>query len=177
MSHETDIAWAAGIVEGEGCITLATRNGTPTVRLQVGMTDRDILERLAGIMGCGSVVVQQRRLPEGYKVQYRWVITASKAEECIDLILPWLGARRTARYAEVLQRRRAYEEFVMRTRRCRFCGEAFRPRKWSQSARFTVYCSRECGRNSLNEQRRDARTIAAAAKRLSAHQLSIGVAP
>ena len=49
----TDIVWAAGLFEGEGCTYLF--KDRRSVQLLVKMTDLDVLERLAVVAGYGKV--------------------------------------------------------------------------------------------------------------------------
>jgi hypothetical protein len=89
------IAWAAGIVEGEGHISTYDNK----VRVVVEMTDLDILERLQNNFG-GSLV-QQKRRKEAWKISWRWSLTSSaKAKEFLILIYPLLGNRRQAKCQE-----------------------------------------------------------------------------
>jgi hypothetical protein len=49
MSEELDIAWAAGLFEGEGTIV----DSTGSVQLRVKMTDLDVLEKRFDVFGVG----------------------------------------------------------------------------------------------------------------------------
>jgi hypothetical protein len=51
MSEELDIAWAAGLFEGEGTIV----DSTGSVQLRVKMTDLDVLEKLFDVFGVGGI--------------------------------------------------------------------------------------------------------------------------
>lgn len=95
----TDIAWMAGLFEGEGTFEIAKNGG---VRTTVRMTDRDVLERLDTVFPCGRPfhVVNPKG---GHKTQYAWRIGPEQTREFIALVLPWLGERRTARALEVLR--------------------------------------------------------------------------
>ena len=48
---DLEIAWIAGILEGEGCFTCDTK--TTRLRVQCVMTDKDIIDRLHNIVGKG----------------------------------------------------------------------------------------------------------------------------
>ena len=51
----TDIVWAAGLFEGEGCIT--TNHKVPNSRIIIiGMTDQDVMERFVDVMGYGRLL-------------------------------------------------------------------------------------------------------------------------
>ena len=103
----TDIAWAAGLFEGEGCWNAYGHEGG-TVRMQVrlGMTDRDVVERFAAIVGVGNVSVHDTpaHRAKGWKPLYTWcVYEAEKVREVIALLLPYMGERRRAKAEEVLR--------------------------------------------------------------------------
>lgn len=103
------IGWAAGLFEGEGCITFnavrskGKRYRSP--RLQLRTTDRDVLDRFARIMGCGSIVTIQNpaHVAAGRKPAWDWR-TAAKAdvEDVLLRLLPFLGRRRAQKAREAL---------------------------------------------------------------------------
>lgn len=103
---DTAVAWAAGLFEGEGCMN-AYANGT-AVRMQVrlGMTDRDVVERFAAIVGVGNLSVHDppAHRAKGWKPLYTWcVYEAEKVRVVIALLLPYMGERRRAKAEEVLR--------------------------------------------------------------------------
>lgn len=110
MTLETDIAWAAGLFEGEGCIhadPYFLGDGTPRYRfvLSLGMTDQDVVEKFAAVVGYGRVRAQRRTdcVQEHWKQQYIWEI--GSREHCLRIIgmfLPYLGRRRLQKVAEIL---------------------------------------------------------------------------
>jgi hypothetical protein len=81
--------------------------------MRLGMTDRDVVERFAGIMGCGNISVrtaeeQARRWPRGEKTPkkdfYSWVLyRASDMVPRLEALLPFFGERRAAKAREVLE--------------------------------------------------------------------------
>jgi hypothetical protein len=127
MATEAEIAWAAGIFEGEGCISWSNRT---TARGR---------QRFQSVTGVGSIRAIQR---EGkrywrphHKPAWQWEVRSrADVEQVIRLLLPWWCARRSGRANEVLA------EFE-RTRdiACETCGCAFQPDR--SDAR---YCSVQC---------------------------------
>jgi hypothetical protein len=94
MSERTraeSIAWAAGLFEGEGCITMSDGY----VVLQLEMTDEDIMRRFDEIVGYGRVYgpysYSNRRKP-----YWMWVARGDAAFGILELLAPWLGERRRA---------------------------------------------------------------------------------
>lgn len=71
MPSELDYAWAAGIIDGDGCITLSpkgTRFRSPQV--VVDSTDREILDALLSMFGGG--IVEKRRYVEHHRQAASW---------------------------------------------------------------------------------------------------------
>lgn len=101
----TEIAWAAGLFEGEGCFGVYHRKkGTKQVLVKLGSTDRDVVERFHAIVGCGAVHQPRVDSRPNRKAVHTWVVyEAIKVCEVIDLFMPWLGIRRAEKAAEVLK--------------------------------------------------------------------------
>lgn len=101
-----ELAWAAGLFEGEGTFTLARvrRDGRPELtyaRASVVSTDRDVVERFHAAMGVGSITVEKRR-ERGHKDLYKWGVQSRAGfKVAANKLRPWLCARRRARLAEV----------------------------------------------------------------------------
>src|SRR5208282_6227159 len=95
--RQKDIAWAAGLFEGEGTFFLNT-NGSPSAGLK--MTDEDVVDRFARIIGEG--VIRRYDPPPPRKPIWHWRLgTKVRVGEIIDLIYPYLGQRRRERADEV----------------------------------------------------------------------------
>jgi hypothetical protein len=97
MSREIDIAWAAGLFEGEGSIYIASIRKYRYPRLQVTSTDRDVLEKFISIVKYGRIYsnghVRSNRM--GNK-QKHW-IQISNIGECRYVVRefwPYLCSRR-----------------------------------------------------------------------------------
>lgn len=107
MTREQEIAWAAGLFEGEGCISFAPRNGRIRAVFQMAMTDQDVVERFAQIVGVGKV---RGPIPKGEGNQPQWCYRAGMRAEIFylaELLGPFLGVRRSAKLRECLA---AFEE-------------------------------------------------------------------
>ena len=85
-----EVAYLAGIIDGEGCIGLAWRTKkyvTPT--LQVGNTNYDLIEWLVGITGSCYFVPERRDKPN-WKDRYLWRCAGMQARELIRMTYPFL---------------------------------------------------------------------------------------
>jgi hypothetical protein len=89
----TEIAWAAGLFEGEGCIVTDKKTGYH--RLILTMTDKDVVEKFAKIVGIERVVPLQRAPDPTRKPAWTWR-TGKRVEvrRILATFLPYLGNRR-----------------------------------------------------------------------------------
>jgi hypothetical protein len=137
------VAWAAGLFEGEGCIT----TGSPPsygLMLTLSMTDEDVVLRFREAVGAGRVTPRTRNnAPKHWKDIWSWYACGEPAEAVLDLLLPFLGQRRSARAQEVREFRRAGIESATAERECPTCHAKFRPR-FSSGSRRQKFCSDAC---------------------------------
>lgn len=105
-THTTDICWLAGVLEGDGCFTVA---GKRDPRIALSMYDKDVVERAMRIMhpktyrkNGNDVTVRQaknRRQPT-----YSFRISGRRAAGWMMTLYPQMGERRQARIRELLAR-------------------------------------------------------------------------
>lgn len=101
-----DIAWVAGIIEGEGCFNIRRTAGKyPLAICSVSMTDFDVIQRLhevTGIGRVGSLRVDKRGSQR--KPTLNW--TVAKKRDMARLMLavyPLMGERRRKKIAEAIE--------------------------------------------------------------------------
>lgn len=98
MATDADLGWAAGLIDGEGCIYLhARRNRTGyTLSIAVSNANPVNIQELHRILGIGSVALQRRK--KGVKPQHRpvwrWQVSSIGAEIVLRAILPHLRGKR-----------------------------------------------------------------------------------
>jgi len=146
-----DLAWAAGLFEGEGCITRG-RNSLPIIHL--AMTDRDVVERFAVVVRHGTIVelAKYRERPH-YQRQWRWACQREEhVRDVMARLLPWLGNRRRARWEEILAARAEAVATMIDRVSCSRCGRFFYPDRTQN--RRQHFCSVACQREARNETRR-----------------------
>jgi len=98
MSRATDIAWAAGIFEGEGSFH-QTKSGSPQAKVK--MADRDVVERFYEIVGFGHFGFSASQKPE-WSDMWVWRVTSWRDFlRFVDLVGHHLGARRAQRFEEI----------------------------------------------------------------------------
>lgn len=92
-----DIAWLAGLFEGEGCIHVGGKTGNRT-RLTVNMTDADVVTRCRDLTGVGSL--RWREHPQ-WKPQLIWSVSHRRdVARLLLAMVPLLGERRRAKALE-----------------------------------------------------------------------------
>ena len=128
MTTESEMAWAAGLFEGEGCIGIIGHGASvgnrirPWVKLTVQMTDRDVLERFFSIVESGGVSLHHRANRPRHKDCWSWQAGArSDVERILLAFLPWFGERRAAKAREAL----ALIKDLRIVKKCDFCGDEF----------------------------------------------------
>lgn len=96
-----DIAWAAGLFEGEGCIRHAReKNGTQR-RLTLVSTDLDVIEKFAAITGGG---IRERSVTGNRQRAWVWQIDRwALVSKVLRSFYPHLCARRGAKALELLR--------------------------------------------------------------------------
>lgn len=87
---ETDVAWAAGLLEGEG--SFLAKPGTCSPTAVCHMTDLDVLERLQGIFGGPIYVVTNRQAH--WKPSWKWQVVGHLAADVMRQVRPYMMLRR-----------------------------------------------------------------------------------
>lgn len=112
MVSEIEAAWAAGIMEGEGCFSIFKRQTSTenhkAIHIQCTMTDQDVILKLKNIFNVGTLHEHkhygQRCDGQPYKPAWRWSVqNHAGIRYVIDRILPYLGERRSAKAIEILE--------------------------------------------------------------------------
>jgi len=91
---QSDIAWAAGLYEGEGWLT--KRTDRTTWQLGIKSTDFDVLQKFHNIFNAGSIrLCQEPSLKAHWKPIWQYLV-CNKAgmHKILTAILPHLGSRR-----------------------------------------------------------------------------------
>ena len=94
---DPQIAWAAGLFEGEGCISNSRiRQGKVCKQLSLEMTDLDIVERFRKVVGVDNKIISRVRKDNGNcKPIYLYRIQAHKdIQRVLSSFLPFFGLRR-----------------------------------------------------------------------------------
>jgi hypothetical protein len=116
---EAQVAWVAGIIEGEGTIVWADGRAKYAA-VKVHMTDQDTVQRLHAWTGLGTVTDHRPRT-DRHKASWLWSV--QRQDEFLALaaaVEPWLMSRRTARLQEVRASLLAHREGVASRKASRY---------------------------------------------------------
>ena len=101
MASPEEIAWAAGLFEGEGCISHIERGAGFDVQVALVMTDEDVVRRFYDVVDRGRVYGPYH--PPSHRERkpfWRWVALGDAGHGVLDLLGPWLHSRRTRQARE-----------------------------------------------------------------------------
>jgi hypothetical protein len=97
---QSEVAWVAGIYEGEGsCWTTKGR----AFHIAIVMTDFDVVRRLHLLVGVGTLKEGRHKDPT-HKPYLTWSVGSRDGIDFLNTIMPWLGERRTAKAVEAIDR-------------------------------------------------------------------------
>lgn len=95
---EPEIAWLAGLFEGEGTAGVYGSS----VQCIITSTDQDVIDHVQELFPANKIYYVKRRQPQ-HKEAWCWRIQdRPRVTRFLELILPYLGERRSAKAREVL---------------------------------------------------------------------------
>jgi len=117
---EVEKAYVAGIVDGEGTVTLMKhhRNETPTPSVSVANNNLELLKWLKSLNG-GTITNKKKRLPHHHK-SYAWYVRQDRALRFLNEIKQYLIIKRkqaeliTSTYKKVTHRAGKYAPQMLR---------------------------------------------------------------
>ena len=92
-----DVAWIAGILEGEGAFLIGN-----SIYIQLSMTDRDVVAKAHSLMGAPTTLRPERN-SHGHKPIYRFNVCGNNAAFWMVAIYKHMGGRRRDRIMECLR--------------------------------------------------------------------------
>ena len=99
--NPTQIAWAAGLFEGEGCITFRDKKHNQPY-LKINMTDFDVIRKFYEMVGIGRLDKIDKKNPK-WKEQLQWRTGGREnVRNLLVLFLPHFGNRRAHKALDVL---------------------------------------------------------------------------
>jgi hypothetical protein len=104
-----NVAWAAGLFEGEGSIAIGRdkRRGHDTIQLSLSSTDEDVVRAFHQVIGTGYV---ELRPYADRKDQYKWrCCRRREIAKVLDQLAPYFGERRALRARQAIPLTMAYD--------------------------------------------------------------------
>lgn len=127
---KTDLAWAAGFIDGEGCIS-GIRTGDHqgdiySISLIVGNTESYPIKKLHGMFGGGYREIENRQIK--HNRVYEWRITGKRVLEVLKVIEPYLCCKLAQAELAII-----YLESGWRGRRGGFSNTIKERKKWQKN--------------------------------------------
>ena len=108
MTEDQELAWLAGLLEGEGAFMIHWKVSSagvryPTFAVACNLCDGDVLERVARVANVGTFSGPHPPQNPKHSPFWRWAVRKRKdvAALCAKL-LPMMGTRRSAKIREIL---------------------------------------------------------------------------
>lgn len=101
MISDTDaveLAWLAGIIEGEGCFYVNKKTKSPLIRVKMG--DRDVVEKVSKMWRVNVNFAKDGR--RNHSDMYTATVYGHLALDWMKKVYPMMGARRKAKILEIL---------------------------------------------------------------------------
>jgi len=100
--NEIDLAWAAGIIDGEGSILLTKlhKNENRNAAISVDNTDITIINTLTKLFG-GSIITK-KKYKKHHLQCYTWKLSYNKAFNLMQLLLPYMRHNKKCKRIKVL---------------------------------------------------------------------------
>lgn len=110
--HNLMVAWAAGILEGEGCFSIFHRKNAKwdhkSVAIHCEMTDQDTILKLSKVFNVGTVNERPnlKKRVDGSQRKTTWIWSVQNHKDIqlvLYSILEFLGERRTTKALDLLE--------------------------------------------------------------------------
>ena len=100
---EAEIAWVAGLYEGEGTTgTMGVNRAYVNVRIVI--RELEVLERVRQIVGCGGIYRRENDKRPCNSITHVWILSKqAEVDGFIDTVWPWLSSRRKQQFYDVLE--------------------------------------------------------------------------
>jgi hypothetical protein len=127
MFKETDVAWLAGLLEGEGAFSLGPPSKPTQSRIQLSTTDEDIAARVATMFGVRYHQITHRTNTgvRSTKPMFVLQVRGSTAVIWMRRVLPYMGARRTQQIETAIA---GYTPKTVRYNRVTYLSELHQPK-------------------------------------------------
>jgi hypothetical protein len=100
LKQAAQLGWAAGFLDGEGCIHIArqryrtARADTYRLGVHMGQNDRDTLEYFRAVVGIDAPIFAVKRCPSHRRQCYTLNYTGKRALQLLVMLTPYLQRKR-----------------------------------------------------------------------------------
>ncbi len=153
-----DIAWVAGLIEGEGTIIAYESKSDRVkkqVRFAVEMTDLDVLQKLQRILGTNARLIKRNppSLNPNHRDSFIVTLSGSYAIAWLLTIYCFLGTRRRAAVIKAVNLWKTMKNALARYATCQVCGKKFLMTRIGRSTLCgRQACHKEYGRVNANKR-------------------------
>ena len=112
----TELAWAAGIFDGEGCCFVGSNGHPPYLNVAQAGTDfpPELLTRFKTVVGYGKIYGPYKRAKAHHKKRWNWIAkNLAETNKTIELLRPFLGRVKLAQIANSFARYRRWKKTHM----------------------------------------------------------------
>ena len=104
LLDQTDAAYIAGLIDGEGTVTLSRRHRTENRQLVVSIsnTDRPLLEYVLNSVGAGKIT-NKRTYQSHHTASYTYTISNRQALDLLNQTFPYLKTYKAKRSEIILR--------------------------------------------------------------------------
>jgi len=103
MLSVVDIAWVAGLLEGEGCFSIGNKKYLNSGVIAIASTDYDTVFRFKSITKTSNQI-QTKKSTKYWKTCYKVTISGNRAIQWMMTIYPLMGIRRKVVIKHLLDR-------------------------------------------------------------------------
>lgn len=106
MTRDQELAWLAGLLEGEGSFSRIQERKSAVV-IYLGMCDEDVVRRardvVIGLVGEPLTVTRTRAKRANHNDQFRFRVYSDRARQLMELLRPFMGERRGQKIDQLLE--------------------------------------------------------------------------
>lgn len=99
---ELELAWLAGLLEGEGSFVPPPPSDPNRPRISIEMTDRDIVRRVATMFELAYVQSRRYETKVNWKQSFCVILRGQRAVSLMKRLYPYMGERRKKRINEII---------------------------------------------------------------------------
>lgn len=97
-----EVAWMAGLLEGEGSFMKSPPSSPNTPRVVIQMCDLDVIQRVAEMWGTSVSKTGHHKKNENWRPSWKVTLRSGPAIDLMTMVYPHMGARRKEQIEEAV---------------------------------------------------------------------------